>query len=412
MNEPKVSVVIPVYNGSNYLENAIKSVLEQTYQNIEIIVVDDGSDDDGKTYEVAKKFGNKIIYIRKNQGGTASALNVGIETMSGDYFAWLSHDDLFKPYKIANQIEAIKKSGQSEAVAFDNYEFLNMETGNISQTRISELYSMMDITNSLFPFFWFELHFSSLMIHRNILESVGLFKEDLRTSQDNEMLFRLLRGRRLVYSDEVGSTVRLHRQSGTTLNKSCVNQENRDLYLEFARRLSEKEIIRCFGNPGVFYAKIGGIIKSMGGGKELCSLESIWRDWINQDYSRVLNKQDGLNVFLNKKVFIYGAGQYGMRLKYELNSRRIYPEAFIDTAPNKQNNMIDGISCISPEKFKVETEKKDEILLIDSLKTYADAEEIIKNLGVTVQMRKDKVDSLLLHSVPLCIPENEKYTEG
>ena len=82
---PKVSIVIPVFNGSNYLKEAIDSALAQTYKNIEIIVVNDGSDDKGETEKIAKSYGSKIKYFKKENGGVATALNFGIKKMTGKY---------------------------------------------------------------------------------------------------------------------------------------------------------------------------------------------------------------------------------------------------------------------------------------------------------------------------------------
>jgi len=109
--QPLVSIVIPVYNGANYLKEAIDSALNQTYQNIEIIVINDGSPDNGKTEEIALSYGDKIRYFYKENGGCASALNYGITKMQGEYFSWLSHDDLFYPYKIEHAISLYKKKG-------------------------------------------------------------------------------------------------------------------------------------------------------------------------------------------------------------------------------------------------------------------------------------------------------------
>jgi len=106
-NNPKVSIVIPVYNGSNYLHEAIDSALAQTYKNVEIIVVNDGSTDDGKTEAIAKSYGDKIRYYYKKNGGVSSALNLGISNMSGDYFAWLSHDDIYLPQNVEFQLRAL-----------------------------------------------------------------------------------------------------------------------------------------------------------------------------------------------------------------------------------------------------------------------------------------------------------------
>ena len=109
--EPLVSIVIPVYNGANYMRQAIDSALAQTYGNIEIIVVNDGSTDGGETERIALSYGDQIRYFRKENGGCASALNYGISQMKGEWFSWLSHDDLYLPDKVKSQIDAINENG-------------------------------------------------------------------------------------------------------------------------------------------------------------------------------------------------------------------------------------------------------------------------------------------------------------
>ena len=78
---PLVSIIIPVYNGANYMREAIDSALAQTYRNIEIIVVNDGSNDNGETERIALSYGDKIKYFHKENGGVSSALNLGIQNM-------------------------------------------------------------------------------------------------------------------------------------------------------------------------------------------------------------------------------------------------------------------------------------------------------------------------------------------
>lgn len=107
--KPLVSIIIPVYNGSNYLAECIDSALAQTYTPIEVIVVNDGSTDEGKTADVATRYGDKIRYIEQVNGGVSRALNRGIDEMRGEFFSWLSHDDLYKPRKIEVQIETIQR---------------------------------------------------------------------------------------------------------------------------------------------------------------------------------------------------------------------------------------------------------------------------------------------------------------
>ena len=107
MYSPKISIVIPAYNASNYLAQAIDSALAQTYPNTEILVINDGSRDDGATETVALSYGEKIRYFSKENGGSSSALNMGIANMTGEWFSWLSHDDLYVPHKLEKQIQYI-----------------------------------------------------------------------------------------------------------------------------------------------------------------------------------------------------------------------------------------------------------------------------------------------------------------
>ena len=97
---PRVSIIIPVYNGANYLKEAIDCALNQSYQNLEVIVVNDGSCDEGATRSVALSYGDRIRYFEKENGGVSSALNLGIREMRGEYFSWLSHDDKYEKDKL------------------------------------------------------------------------------------------------------------------------------------------------------------------------------------------------------------------------------------------------------------------------------------------------------------------------
>lgn len=128
-DNPLVSIVIPVYNGSNYLAQAIDSALGQTYPNCEVLVVNDGSDDGGATAELALSYEEKIRYFEKENGGVATALNLGIRQMRGEYFAWLSHDDLYKPEKIELQVKAALDSGDRTRLVQSEYEFYHMQIG-------------------------------------------------------------------------------------------------------------------------------------------------------------------------------------------------------------------------------------------------------------------------------------------
>lgn len=106
-----VSIVIPVFNGSNYLSCAIDCALNQTYKHIEVIVVDDGSTDGGATKKICSQYGDRIKFYEKPNGGCSSALNYGISKAKGFFISWLSHDDLYSKNKIETEVLMYKKYG-------------------------------------------------------------------------------------------------------------------------------------------------------------------------------------------------------------------------------------------------------------------------------------------------------------
>ncbi len=106
---PKVSVIIPTYNLSGLVGQAVESVLGQSVTDFELVIVDDGSTDN--TREVIKKFVDKRIkYFYKDNGGVASARNFGIKNSSGDFVAFLDDDDLWPPDYLAVMLGALENS--------------------------------------------------------------------------------------------------------------------------------------------------------------------------------------------------------------------------------------------------------------------------------------------------------------
>ena len=126
---PLVSIIIPVYNGSNFMREAIDSALAQTYNNIEIIVINDGSCDEGKTRDIALSYGERIRYFEKENGGVSSALNLGLREMRGAYFSWLSHDDWYLPEKVEMEIEALRKAGNMDLAVYSECDFVSWPEG-------------------------------------------------------------------------------------------------------------------------------------------------------------------------------------------------------------------------------------------------------------------------------------------
>ena len=101
----KVSVIIPFYNGITRLSEAVQSAINQTYNNLEIIIVNDGSPEDVSDF--LEKYGDDIKYFYKENGGPASARNFAIQKATGDYIAFLDSDDIWLPTKTEKQIQFI-----------------------------------------------------------------------------------------------------------------------------------------------------------------------------------------------------------------------------------------------------------------------------------------------------------------
>ena len=202
MYNPKISIVIPAYNASNYLAEAIDSALAQTYSNYEIIVVNDGSKDDGATERVALSYGDKIRYFHKENGGSSSALNVGIENMTGEWFSWLSHDDLYMPEKLEKQIEYIKSlnidpSEMSRHIFFAASELIDAEGHVIRPYDAKKAFSISRKLEAVSHNGHLiceptehNFHGCSCLIHRDAFKDVGRFDEKLRLLNDIDLWFR------------------------------------------------------------------------------------------------------------------------------------------------------------------------------------------------------------------------------
>lgn len=262
---PKVSIVIPAYNAANFLSQAIDSALKQTYDNIEIIVINDGSDDLGATREVALSYGNKIKYFEKNNGGSSSALNEGIKKMTGEWFSWLSHDDLYCPNKVKRQIEYINSLNIDDKYLYKNVFFSSCELINESNEIIryaskkenhlstyirnckDNAYLVCEPTRFIF-------NGNSCLIHKKVFNEIGMFDENLRIVNDADMWFRIYSNYfRIHYIPEVLVQGRVHaKQISTMIGYSYHNSEqdmfwNRSLQWLLDNRCDEYEFFYLFG---------------------------------------------------------------------------------------------------------------------------------------------------------------------
>lgn len=254
---PKVSIVIPVYNGSNFLTQAIDSALAQIYPNIEILVVNDGSNDAGETRQIALSYGDKIRYFEKPNGGVASALNMAIEKMSGDYFSWLSHDDLYVKEKVARQIEALASLSLPDIGKTIIYSDFSIFTTNhekdmpVLMRGVSpeEFRYWLTIENTL--------HGCTLLIPKAALVEMNGFNEQLRTTQDYDLWFRMAAKYRFIHLPGRLVKSRSHPEQGSIKMSALASVECNDLLSGFLAELSRVELLHSSQQElSVAYARI------------------------------------------------------------------------------------------------------------------------------------------------------------
>lgn len=204
-NAPATTVIIPAYNQGHYLGRAIDSVLTQSDQAFEIIVVDDGSTDD--TAAVARKYSadRRVRYIFQQNSGLSAARNTGIRHARGQYLSFLDSDDLFLPQKLALLRRHFERhphlglvAGQAHPIDEDG-----RPTGVLFDERLPQEGRYLLLGNPL--------HVGSVLLRRSWQEKVGLFDETLRSYEDWDMWLRLaLAGCPMGFVDKPVSLYRFH----------------------------------------------------------------------------------------------------------------------------------------------------------------------------------------------------------
>lgn len=250
---PKVSIVIPVYNGSSYMREAIDSALGQTYENIEVIVINDGSEDNGATDRIARSYGEKIRYFSKENGGVATALNFGIKMMTGDYFSWLSHDDVYYPNKIKHQIEYLVNNYLDDTILYGGYDLIDESSQTFAQVKPDSMYAEEKLSIPLFPILRGLINGCTLLIKKSHFDRVGLFEEDLLLVQDYSLWFKMFRNAKVKFLPGIYVKTRVHNSQQSNRKRERALAEGNALWSSFMDRVSVKEMCEIDGSPYLFY---------------------------------------------------------------------------------------------------------------------------------------------------------------
>ena len=208
---PEVSVIVPAYNSAEYIGEALDSVLKQTIQDFEVIVVNDGSPDTARLEEVLEPYRDRIIYLKQKNTGLGGARNTAIRAAQGTYIALLDADDIWEPDYLAVQLDYLHKHPDIDVVSC-NSRFFGDET-YAGRT-------FMDVFPSDGPVTFESLVtrkcnvFVSVTAKREAIEQSGLFDETLMPCEDYDLWLRLTAdGRRIAYHRKVLVQYRRHKDS-------------------------------------------------------------------------------------------------------------------------------------------------------------------------------------------------------
>jgi glycosyltransferase involved in cell wall biosynthesis len=233
MSEALVSVIIPAYNADQFVGDAISSVLTQSHENLELIVVDDGSTDG--TAEIAEAFGDpRLRVLRQPNSGPARARNLGLALAMGQEVAFLDADDYWLPNKLDRQLRRLEADEQVSAVGcLMHYRSSTGRVLGVAGQAVDDDEQERIARGQLLPF-----PLSSILFRRSTLDIVGEFDESLRDgAEDLDLMTRVAREGRFICVDEVLGVYRIHPGSLSVHKFALQRAQTR-----FVRaRLSERE---------------------------------------------------------------------------------------------------------------------------------------------------------------------------
>ena len=257
---PKVSIIMPVYNGARYLEQSIGSLLGQTYADFEIIAVDDGSKDNSLDilHDLSQRDQRLVVRSRPNSGGPAAPKNDGLAAARGEYVGFLDYDDYSHPEHLQRLVEGLDAHPEWVA-AFHDLEYVDTNDRSLPGTYLGKARFQEKASTYITPIGdgWFDcgpryyefmclhhdgMHTQSVLIARGRTGGAEIsFDTTYKIVDDVHLWLRVGRMGRVGYLDQVLGSYRLH-EGGITRNKRLGAQEGSDVHARnfpFAESLLE-----------------------------------------------------------------------------------------------------------------------------------------------------------------------------
>ena len=281
IKEHLVSVITPSFNAAKVLPHAINSVLSQSYQNFEIIVVDDGSTDNTK--EVVEKYINnsnpcRIRYIYQENAGVSNARNTGMKKAKGQYIAFLDSDDIFLEESLAERVHFLSQN-QAIALVFTDYYLINDKNINLANKNRAHQDNFWEIIKPIveyhsgdnhilkktfyanfFLFKVFPIWTGTVLLRKAALTPAFKFREDISVCEDLEFWLKIVKNNRVGYISKPLSCYN-HYQSNLSKNPIMYSLNNIKFFKELLQdRQIDKNIIKKlisnnFFNLGYYYYK-------------------------------------------------------------------------------------------------------------------------------------------------------------
>ena len=273
---PLVSLIIPAYNAEEYIVECLESLFAQSYKNIEIMIIDDGSKD--KTAEIIGKYGDRIHYFYHNtSGGPAAPRNVGIAHSQGEYLCFFDSDDIMAPDCISRQVDFLQRHPDVGMVFcnYRNFDSIQAYEKSHFQT-CPELSALLANRQEIIlpnPCRMLAKEnfgiMGTLMIRRSMLQYESKFNEDLTSSVDFHFYYKLARFTQVGINNYLGQSRRLHNNNITNNQTKRLNmgiysysllvQTEKD---KLARALLKNRISTCYNDLARHYANRRNYAKS------------------------------------------------------------------------------------------------------------------------------------------------------
>lgn len=240
---PLVSVIMPAYNARPYIGQAIRSVLDQDYPNLELIVIDDGSRDG--TPELARSFGERVRVFERTNGGPAAARNFGFSVARGELIAFLDADDVWLPGKLSMQVDYLRANPDVGFVFSNFLRWFARPDGTFDPPPAPRDDPALGVVVSehsgwIYGELLFDniVHIITALIRRPVLDAVGGFDEGLRTGEDYDFWLRISRRFRADKLNRTLAWYRMHPQSIT-----CVPRPENNEYRVLRKTLAQYGLV-------------------------------------------------------------------------------------------------------------------------------------------------------------------------